>query len=170
MVFGEGNPDCEVLFIGEAPGLAEDEQKRPFVGRSGQLLRKSIRELGWEEKDVYITNIVKDRPPDNRDPSPEEIKIYAPFLDRQIEAIKPEIIATLGRFSMAYVMEKFGLQKELKSISQIHGKIFEVKIPLNSVKIIPLYHPAATLYQNSLKKDLSEDFKIIKDLMTKKFI
>ena len=90
LVFGEGNPDCEVLFIGEAPGLAEDEQKRPFVGRSGQLLRKSIRELGWEEKDVYITNIVKRRPPENRDPLPEEIEMYKPYLTRQIEIITPK--------------------------------------------------------------------------------
>jgi len=169
-VIGEGSHHAKIIFIGEAPGKNEAETGRPFCGSAGRVLSEMLDSIGLERKDVYITNIVKDRPPDNRDPSPEEIKIYAPFLDRQIEAIKPEIIATLGRFSMAYVMEKFGLQKELKSISQIHGKIFEVKIPLNSVKIIPLYHPAATLYQNSLKKDLSEDFKIIKDLMTKKFI
>ena len=102
LVFGEGNPDCEVLFIGEAPGRDEDIQKRPFVGRSGQLLRKSIRELGWKETNVYITNIVKRRPPENRDPSPEEIEKYKPYLTQQIEIINPKIIVPLGRFSMNY--------------------------------------------------------------------
>src|SRR3989338_5663970 len=100
LVFGEGNPDCEVLFIGEAPGRDEDIQKRPFVGRSGQLLRKSIRELGWKEEDVYITNIVKRRPPENRDPLPEEIEKYKPYLTRQIEIINPKVIVPLGRFSI----------------------------------------------------------------------
>ncbi|MDP3957842.1 MAG: uracil-DNA glycosylase, partial [bacterium] len=89
LVFGEGNPDCAVLFVGEAPGEQEDIHKRPFVGRAGQLLRKSIKELGWKEEDVYITNIVKRRPPGNRDPLPEEIEAYKPYLTRQIGIINP---------------------------------------------------------------------------------
>src|SRR3989344_5686064 len=104
LVFGEGNPDCEVLFVGEAPGLNEDKERRPFVGRAGQLLRKNIRALGGEEKHVYITNIVKRRPPENRDPLPEEIEKYKPYLKRQIEVINPKIIIPLGRFSMNYFL------------------------------------------------------------------
>src|SRR5262245_11454285 len=104
LVFGEGNPDCEVLFIVEAPGMNEDMQKRPFVGRAGQLLRKNIREIGWQEKDVHITNIVKRRPPENRDPLPEEIEAYKPYLTRQIDIISPKLIVPLGRFSMNYFL------------------------------------------------------------------
>jgi len=118
-----------------------------------------------KREDVYITNIVKDRPPDNRDPSPEEIRAYAPFLDRQIDIIQPKVIATLGRHSMAYIMEKFGLIHELKSISQIHGKVFDIKTSYGEVKVIPLYHPAVALYQNSLKSQMFEDFKNLKEFL-----
>ncbi len=164
-VIGEGSHSAKIMFIGEAPGKNEAETGRPFCGAAGRVLSEMLDSIGLKRKDVYITNIVKDRPPENRDPTPGEIKVYAPFLDKQIEAIKPDVIATLGRFSMAYVMEKFGLQKELKPISQIHGKIFEAKTIFGGVKIIPLYHPAATLYQNSLKKDLFNDFKTIKNYL-----
>src|SRR3989338_3929940 len=104
LVFGEGDIDCEVLFIGEAPGVEEDRLVRPFVGRSGKLLDKMIEGLGWKREDVYITNIVKRRPPDNRDPLPAEIEAYKPYLAKQIEIIQPKIIATLGRFSMNYFL------------------------------------------------------------------
>ncbi len=165
-VIGEGNHDAEIMFIGEAPGRNEAATGRPFCGAAGQVLTELLESIGLNRKDVYITNIVKDRPPDNRDPLPEEIKIYRPFLDRQIEIIKPKIIVTLGRYSMAYILEKFGLENEpfvsaqgkLKSISQIHGKVFDK----DGVKIIPLYHPAVALYQNNLKKTLFKDFEIIK--------
>src|SRR3989344_6041114 len=121
LVFGEGDPDCQVLFIGEAPGAKEDEFVRPFVGRSGQLLRKSIRELGWKEEDVYITNIVKRRPPENRAPLPEEITAYKPFLTLQIEIISPKIIVPLGRFSMNYFLPE-------AKISRDQGHLFEVTL------------------------------------------
>src|SRR5258708_36834114 len=104
LVFGEGNTDCEVMFIGEAPGLNEDRLKRPFVGRGGQLLDQMNTEIGWKRADVYITNIVKRRPPENRDPLPNEIEAYKPYLTRQIEIINPKIIVTLGRFSMTYFL------------------------------------------------------------------
>src|SRR5260221_11477087 len=120
LVFGEGNPDCDVLFIGEAPGRDEDIQKRPFVGRSGQLLRKSIRELGWKEGDVYITNIVKRRPPENRDPLPEEIEMYQPYLTRQIDIIKPKLIVPLGRFSMNYFLPSAKITRDQGKIGLIH--------------------------------------------------
>ena len=166
-VIGEGSHEAEIMFIGEAPGKNEAATGRPFCGAAGRVLTELIESIGLERKDVYITNIVKDRPPDNRDPLPEEIRIYAPFLDRQIEIIQPKIIATLGRYSMAYVMEKFGLQNELKSISQIHGKVFDAKAFYAGIKIIPLYHPAVALYQNSLKSQMFKDFEIVKSFYGK---
>lgn len=164
-VIGEGNHDAKVMFIGEAPGKNEAATGRPFCGAAGRILTELIESIGLKREDVYITNIVKDRPPDNRDPLPEEISIYAPFLDRQIEALRPEVIATLGRYSMGYIMEKFGLHNELKSISQMHGKEFEAKTSYGTVKIIPLYHPAVALYQNSLKEQMFKDFEIIKSVI-----
>ncbi len=134
LVFGEGNLDCEVLFIGEAPGFNEDQQKRPFVGRAGQLLRKNIRDIGWKEENVYITNIVKRRPPENRDPSEEEISAYKPYLSRQIGIIIPKIIVPLGRFSMNYFLP-------LAKITRDQGKLFKV----NKYLIFPMLHPAAAL-------------------------
>lgn len=134
LVFGEGNHDCDVMFIGEAPGFHENEQKRPFVGRAGKLLDKLIEEIGWNRKDVYITNIVKRRPPENRDPSPEEIESYKPYLSRQIEIINPKIIATLGRFSMNYFFPT-------AKISRDQGKILWWGERL----VMPIYHPAAAL-------------------------
>jgi DNA polymerase len=160
-VIGEGDHDAEIMFIGEAPGKNEAETGRPFCGASGNVLTELIKSVGLKREDVYITNIVKDRPPDNRDPMSEEINTYAPFLDRQIEIIQPKIIATLGRYSMAYIMNKFNLQNELKSISQIHGKFFLVETSYGKIKIIPLYHPAVALYQNSLKEQMFKDFSIL---------
>jgi len=161
-VIGEGNHGAQIMFVGEAPGKNEAETGKPFCGTSGRVLTELIESIGLKREDVYITNIVKDRPPDNRDPNPEEIKIYGPFLDRQIEIIKPKVIATLGRYSMAYVMDKFGLVAELKSISQIHGKIFKIKTSYGEINFIPLYHPAVALYQNSLKSEMFKDFENIK--------
>jgi DNA polymerase len=102
LVFGEGDIDARVVFIGEAPGQKEDELKRPFVGRAGQLLNKLLEEVGWRRDEVYITNIVKRRPPDNRDPLPDEIAAYKPYLTRQLAVLKPKVVVTLGRFSMNY--------------------------------------------------------------------
>ena len=161
LVFGEGNPDCEVLFIGEAPGRDEDIQKRPFVGRSGQLLRKSIRELGWKETNVYITNIVKRRPPENRDPSPEEIEKYKPYLTQQIEIINPKIIVPLGRFSMNYFLP-------LAKITRDQGKLFRA----GNRHVVPMLHPAAALRSTGMMDDFQENFKklpaIIKKIDTEK--
>ncbi len=148
LVFGEGNPDCEVLFIGEAPGMNEDMQKRPFVGRAGQLLRKNIRDIGWQEKDVYITNIVKRRPPENRDPLPEEIENYKPYLARQIEIIAPKIIVPLGRFSMNYFLP-------LAKITRDQGKLFKA----NGYHIFPMLHPAAALRGTGAMKMFEDTFR-----------
>ena len=148
LVFGEGNVDCDVLFIGEAPGALEDELGRPFVGRSGKLLRKSIVGLGWKEEDVYITNIVKRRPPQNRDPTPAEIKAYKPYLTRQIEIINPKLIVTLGRFSMNYFLPE-------AKISQDQGKLFKIR----NWHIVPIYHPSAALRGNTMMKAFLDSFK-----------
>ena len=160
-VIGEGNHDADIMFIGEAPGRNEAETGRPFCGAAGRVLDELLLSINVPRKDVYITNIVKDRPPLNRDPEPEEINVYAPFLDRQVAVIKPKAIATLGRFSMAYVMEKFGLLAELKTISVIHGKTFVAEAPYGKMSIIPLYHPAVAIYNGNMKKTLIEDFKVL---------
>ncbi len=162
-VIGEGSHNAKIMFIGEAPGKNEAETGRPFCGASGRVLDELLTSIGIDRKEVYITNIVKDRPPMNRDPSPDEIEFYALFLDRQIEIIKPEVIATLGRFSMAYIMKKFGLESELKSISIIHGNVFFAETSYGKIKIIPLYHPAVAVYgtdKEILKKDFQALIKI----------
>lgn len=157
LVFGEGSADPKVLFIGEAPGFHEDQQKRPFVGRAGQLLRKMIREVGWKEEEVYITNIVKRRPPDNRDPLPEEIEAYKPYLTRQIEIINPKVIAPLGRFSMNYFLPE-------AKISRDQGRVFR----LNGRLIVPLYHPAAALRGTGVLEELKASFKKLPDIVAGK--
>ena len=159
-VIGEGSHNAKIIFIGEAPGKNEAETGRPFCGASGRVLDELLASIRIDRKEVYITNVVKDRPPENRDPMPNEIEFYAPFLDRQIEIIKPDIIATLGRFSMAYIMKKFDLESELKSISIIHGKVFTAKTSYGEIKIIPLYHPAVAVYGTN-KEILKKDFKVL---------
>ena len=161
-VIGEGNHNAKIMFIGEAPGKNEAETGRPFCGASGRILDELLASVGIARKDVYVTNIVKDRPPMNRDPFPEEIEAYAPYLDRQIEVIQPQVIATLGRFSMAYIMNRLGLGSELESISQMHGRTFEAKTNYGSVKIVPLYHPAVAVYNANMKEALKKDFEILK--------
>jgi len=156
LVFGEGNPGATVLFIGEAPGARENELCRPFVGRSGQLLEKLIGELGWRREDVYITNIVKRRPPDNRDPLPQEIEDYKPYLTRQIEIISPLVIATLGRFSMNYFLP-------LGKITRDQGKLF----PVGKLFVYPLFHPAAALRSTGTLDDLRASFKKLPAVIAK---
>lgn len=153
LVFGEGDPNCSVLFIGEAPGENEDIQKRPFVGRGGQLLRSCIRDLGWNEADVYITNIVKRRPPGNRDPLPEEIEAYKPYLARQIAIIDPKVIVPLGRFSMNYFLPE-------AKISRDQGKAFRVHSASGVARVIyPMFHPAAALRATHVMEDFKATFR-----------
>jgi len=161
-VIGEGNHHATIMFVGEAPGRNEAKTGRPFVGAAGKILDQLLEGVGIDRKDVYITNIVKDRPPFNRDPLPEEIEVYGPFLDRQIAIIQPKVIATLGRFSMVYAMEKFNLQNVLRPISQMHGKTFAATTAYGEVTIIPLYHPAVTIYNNTTKDTLKKDFEVLK--------
>lgn len=161
-VIGEGSHDANIMFIGEAPGKNEAETGRPFCGRSGAMLDELLASIKVDREKVYITNIVKDRPPKNRDPKPEEIELYAPFLDRQIDIIQPKVIATLGRYAMNYIMERYGLESELRPISENHGKVFDVTMSFGTIKMIPLYHPAVAIYNRTTKDVLEEDFQILK--------
>ena len=162
-VLGEGSHEAKIMFIGEAPGRNEALQGRPFCGAAGKVLDELLLSAGILRASVYITNIVKDRPPQNRDPLPEEISAYGPFLDRQIEIIKPQVIATLGRFSMRYIMEKFGLADYVTSISQMHGKQFNAETSFGKLIIIPLYHPAVAVYDAGTKEVLKKDFEVLQE-------
>lgn len=159
---GEGNPDAEIMFIGEAPGFNEDQQGRPFVGVSGQLLRKTMAGNGFNEKEVFITNIVKFRPPENRDPTPQEIEYFKPFLDKQIEIIDPKVIVTLGRFSM------YKFLGEGVSISRIHGQSRTINLGDKKITIFPMYHPAAALRAGEMMKMFLDDFKKLREFVDKK--
>jgi len=160
---GAGNPNADVMFVGEAPGYWEDQKGLPFVGRAGKLLDELLSSVGLSREDVYITNIVKCRPPENRDPTDEEIRACAPYLDAQIDLIRPKVIVPLGRHSMRYLLMKFGFKPE--PISRVHGKVFEARTLIGRIKILPLYHPAAALYNPRLKDTLFEDFKKIKEVI-----
>lgn len=163
-VIGEGNHDARIMFIGEAPGRNEAATGRPFCGAAGKILDILLDSAGIKREEVYITNIVKDRPPQNRDPLPEEIEIYAPFLMRQIDIIKPDVLATLGRYSMNYILEKFNLLEELAPISKIHGRVFQTNASYSFVKIAVLYHPAAAVYSRALLDTLKTDFAVLKNI------
>jgi uracil-DNA glycosylase len=158
LVFGEGNIDCAVMFIGEAPGANEDRERRPFVGRGGQLLDRMIGSIGWKRGDTYITNIVKRRPPDNRDPLPAEIEAYKPYLSRQIEIIDPRVIVTLGRFSMNYFLPEAKITRDHGRVLLVDGRI-----------IFPVYHPAAALRATNMMETLAADFKKLPDIVSGKF-
>ncbi|MBI3984026.1 uracil-DNA glycosylase [Candidatus Microgenomates bacterium] len=147
LVVGEGDPDAEVVLIGEAPGKSEDEQGRPFVGAAGKLLTQMLEAVGLSRSAVYITNIVKYRPPENRDPLPGEVEAFMPYLMRQLAVIEPKLIVTLGRYSMNVFLP------ELR-ISQCHG---QPKRKAGRV-YLPLYHPAVALYNGSMRATLLEDF------------
>ncbi|HEU5005029.1 MAG TPA: uracil-DNA glycosylase [Candidatus Saccharimonadales bacterium] len=150
LVFGDGNPDAEIVFIGEAPGKNEDEQGKPFVGAAGKFLNEMLESIGLERSDVYITNIVKYRPPNNRDPLPEEKKAFLPYLQAQLDAIKPKLVVTLGRHSMDSLLP--GLV-----ISRCHGQPKR----FNGQVYMPLFHPAAALYNGGMRQTLLTDFSRI---------
>lgn len=158
LVFGEGNPKAEIYFIGEGPGYWEDQKGRPFVGQAGQLLDKLIESIDFKREDVYISNVVRFRPPQNRDPLPQEIAAFQPYVDREIEIVNPKVIVTLGRFSLG----KF-LPGEL--ISRVHGKPRAVSWRGKDVTIIPMYHPAAALRSQEVAERIKEDFKVIPSVL-----
>lgn len=160
LVFGEGNPNADIYCLGEGPGFHEDQHGRPFVGVAGQLLDRTLASIGLKRADVYISNVVRFRPPQNRDPLPEEIAAFQPYVDREIEIINPKIIVTLGRFSM----NKF-LPGEL--ISRIHGKPRVVKFKGKDVTIVPMYHPAAALRAGAIMEQFKEDFRKLTQILEK---
>jgi len=164
IVFGKGNVDADILFIGEAPGEQEDLQGIPFVGRAGKELDTLLQSIGLTLEDVYVANILKYRPPKNRDPSVEEIKRHTPFLIEQIKIIKPKVICALGNFSTKFVLAKFEVEgmKKIEGISFLHGKPVDIEVDGMRTKVIPLYHPAAMLYNPKLREDLNKDFTIVK--------
>ncbi len=160
-VIGEGNHQAKIMFVGEAPGLQEAKTGRPFCGAAGKILDELLESAGIKRKDVYNTNILKDRPPENRDPQPEEIQACTPSLERQIEIIKPKVLCPLGRYSMNFLMEKLGLGDQIEGISKIHGKLFKTKDLFQDISIIPFYHPAVAAYNPNMKNVLKKDFSIL---------
>lgn len=158
-VFGDGNPDAKIVFIGEAPGKKEDEEGRPFVGAAGKFLAEMLGIIGMRREDIYITNIVKYRPPNNRDPEEHEKKECAEWLHAELEFIKPDLIIFLGRHSMTHFLPEL-------TISTVHGKLVHRKIPnMNTEYFLPLYHPAAALYNGGMRATLIEDFKKIPKIL-----
>jgi uracil-DNA glycosylase family 4 len=153
---GEGDPETEVVFVGEGPGFNEDRQGRPFVGRAGDLLVKLLASIGWRREDVFITNVVKCRPPDNRDPQPDEIAACAPYLRRQLEVLDPAVIVTLGRFSMATFMPG-------ARISQAHGTVRPVDPATGaaSATVFAMYHPAAALRTPAIERESYADIAAV---------
>jgi uracil-DNA glycosylase family 4 len=160
LVFGNGNPTAEIVFIGEAPGKNEDIQGKPFVGAAGKFLNEMLSQIGLSREDVYITNIVKYRPPNNRDPLPDEKKAFLPFLQAQLEVIQPKIVVTLGRHSMNCFLPDL-------QISKVHGEAKRIRIKMKQsddalpIVIVPLFHPAAALYNGGLRQTLIDDFTAI---------
>lgn len=160
LVMGDGNVNADIVFIGEAPGKNEDEQGIPFIGAAGKFLNEMLGEAGMQRSDVYITNIVKYRPPNNRDPLPEEKKAFWPYLLKQLQIIKPKVVITLGRHSMEYFLP--GLR-----ISAIHGQPKRIQFGDEKLVIIPLYHPAAALYNGSMRQTLIDDFLKVPEIIKK---
>ena len=169
LVFGKGNPNAEILFVGEAPGGNEDKEGLPFVGRAGKQLDTLLQDIDLTIDDVYIANILKYRPPKNRDPTTEEIKNHTPYLLRQIKVIQPKVIVTLGNYATKFVMSGFKPEemKKVQGISKLHGN--PVKINFNDTQfiVIPIYHPAAMLYRPQLRETFSQDFKVINTIVEK---
>jgi uracil-DNA glycosylase len=159
VVFGSGNPDADVVFVGEAPGFHEDQQGVPFVGQAGQLLEQLLGGIGLARSDIYIANVLKCRPPQNRDPHPDEIASCEPHLFRQIELIRPVLVATLGNFATKL------LSGRPLGITRVHGQEQEVTLGGNRVLLYPLYHPAAALYTPSMLDVLTTDFARIPELI-----
>ncbi len=158
LVFADGDTDADIVFIGEAPGKKEDETGLPFMGAAGKMLNQMLESIGFERKDVYITNIVKYRPPENRDPTKDEKKAFLPYLMRQLEVIAPKLVVTLGRHSMEYFLPGV-------TIGEVHGQLQTVETPERSWMILPLFHPAAALYNGGLRQTLLEDFAQIPTIL-----
>jgi len=162
---GEGSLDAKIMFIGEAPGYWEDIKGKPFVGAAGKLLDNLLAEVGLSRSEVFIGNVLKCRPPENRDPQPEEVEACTPYLDRQIQIIKPKIIVTLGRHATSYIFSK--LKMPFSGISRVHGKVYRIKLFDRETILIPMYHPAAVLYNVKLRDALEQGFKLLESEIEK---
>ncbi|HSH18244.1 MAG TPA: uracil-DNA glycosylase [Candidatus Saccharimonadales bacterium] len=167
LVFGAGNPDADLVFVGEAPGKNEDQRGEPFVGAAGKFLNEMLQSVNLQRSDIYITNIVKYRPPNNRDPLPEEKKVFLPYLQAQLEVIQPKVVVTLGRHSTNSFLPDLQISKE-------HGHPKRVKLAFRDnptqvleVVMLPLFHPAAALYNGGLRQTLLDDFLQIPAIIEK---
>jgi uracil-DNA glycosylase len=158
-ILGDGLPDVNIMFIGEAPSKYDAESGLPFQGPSGKVLMEMLDGLKLKREDVYMTNVVMDRLPKNRDPNPDEIAFYAPFLDRVLAIVQPRVIAPLGRFAMHYILQKFNAEDKGGKISQLHGKLMKVEGSYGEVHIVPMYYPAVAIYQPTKKDILQQDFE-----------
>lgn len=161
-VLGDGNPDANLLFIGEAPGKYEAEGGRPFAGPSGEVFDSMLESIGLTRPDIYMTNMILDRPPEKRPPTAEEIAFYAPFVDRVVDIIEPAVLVPLGRVAMSYILKKLDLPEKRQKISQLHGKLLKAQMSYGEIHIIPLYHPAVVLYSASQRETLQKDFEKLK--------
>jgi len=155
IVFGQGNPEARLMFVGEAPGFEEDVQGLAFVGKAGQLLTKIIEAMGLSREEVYIANVIKCRPPENRNPEPDEILACQPFLRRQIESIRPRVIVGLGKFAGQWLL------KTAEPISRLRGRLGDYE----GIRVMPTYHPAYLLRNPGAKKDVWEDMKVVRGLL-----
>ena len=155
IVFGVGNPNADLMFVGEAPGADEDQQGIPFVGRAGQLLTKIIEAIGLKRDDVYIANVIKCRPPQNRNPEPDEVETCEPFLFQQIDVIKPKVIVALGKFGAQTLL------RTLDPISRLRGRVYDFR----AAKLIPTFHPAYLLRNPASKREVWEDMKLVRTLL-----
>ena len=164
IVIGKGNESADILFVGEAPGKNEDEQGLPFVGRAGKNLDDMLSKVGLSLDDVYIANILKCRPPENRDPLPEEIKAHTPWLLAQIKQIKPKVVCSLGNYATKFFLAKGDVvgMKSQPGITNVHGKVKFIEIEGLKIKLIPLFHPAAIIYRRNLLPLWEEDMEIVK--------
>lgn len=170
IVVGKGNPNAKILFVGEAPGRKEDLQGLPFVGAAGKNLDKLLKGVGLSIDDIYVANILKCRPPENRDPSPEEIKNHTPWLLKQIRDMKPHVICSLGNYSTKFFLSggDVSKMKDQKGITLIHGNVQNIEFEGLKIKLIPLFHPAAIIYNRSLLGEWEKDMEIVKGEISQK--
>jgi len=170
IVVGKGNLNADIMFIGEAPGKNEDEQGLPFVGAAGKNLDLLLEKVGLTLDSVYVANILKCRPPENRDPLPEEIKAHTPWLIEQIKQIKPKVLCSLGNYSTKFFLASGDVDKmgSMQSITQVHGKVKELDFQGLKIKLIPLFHPAAIIYNRSLIEMWEKDMIIVRSEISQK--
>lgn len=164
-VIGAGSPRAQLMLIGEAPGKQEALQGKPFVGAAGRILDELLKSIALEREQIYITNIVKDRPPENRPPQKDELKLYAPFLLRQIEIIQPAVIATLGRYSLEFILEEFHMPERGHSITELHGRPLQANASYGPVTVVPLFHPAVAFYRRDQWQVMNSDFRMLGALL-----